>query len=118
MQYFSKMEDKRFLNISNSVLQKIDLYLKELERNNIIVRKAILFGSYAKGNYNEQSDIDLAIVSDDFEGLRYNDLDKIRKFNAVTNWEISPLPYNSETFDINDIFIKEIIETGVPILDN
>jgi len=53
MQYFSKMEDKRFLNISNSVLQKIDLYLKELERNNIIVRKAILFGSYAKGNYNE-----------------------------------------------------------------
>ncbi|OGU16249.1 MAG: nucleotidyltransferase [Ignavibacteria bacterium GWB2_35_12] len=106
------------VEIPDQILNKINLYLDELNKNNIKVRKAILFGSYAKGNYNEWSDIDLAIVSDDFEGLRYNDLDKIRKFNAVTNWEISPLPYNSETFDINDIFIKEIIETGIPILDN
>ena len=112
------MEDKQFLNIPNTVLQKIDLYLKELEKNNIKVRKAILFGSYAKGNYNERSDIDLALVSDDFEGMRYNDLDKIRKYNAVTNWEISPLPFNSGTFDTNDIFIKEILETGVTIVDN
>src|SRR3989339_719981 len=106
------------VEIPDQILNKINLYLDELNKNNIKVRKAILFGSYAKGNYNEWSDIDLAIVSDDFEGLRYNDLDKIRKYNAVTNWEISPLPYKSETFDINDIFIKEIIETGIPILDN
>ncbi|TAL68858.1 MAG: nucleotidyltransferase domain-containing protein [Bacteroidetes bacterium] len=106
------------VEIPDQILNKINLYLDELNKNNIKVRKAILFGSYAKGNYNEWSDIDLAIVSDDFEGLRYNDLDKIRNCNAVTNWEISPLPYNSDTFDKNDIFIKEIIETGIKLIDN
>lgn len=112
------MEDKTSYKVPDSVMGKINLYLDELNKNNFKIRKAILFGSYAKGNYNEWSDIDLAIVSDDFEGLRYNDLDKIRNFNAVTNWEISPLPYNSETFDKNDIFIKEIIETGIKLIDN
>ena len=31
-------------------------------------RKAYLYGSSVRGNFNQDSDIDLAIVSDDFTG--------------------------------------------------
>ncbi|MBI5326143.1 MAG: nucleotidyltransferase domain-containing protein [Ignavibacteriae bacterium] len=106
------------VKVPDSVMEKINLFLDELRKNNINVRQAILFGSYAKGNYNEWSDIDLAIVSDDFEGMRYNDMEKIRIYNAVTNWEIAPLPYNTENFDDEDLFVKEILESGINILKN
>ncbi|WP_356711834.1 nucleotidyltransferase domain-containing protein [Paenibacillus sp. CECT 9249] len=33
----------------------------------IPVKKAVLFGSYAKGTFDEESDVDLAVFSDYFE---------------------------------------------------
>jgi len=42
----------------------IDNYLKALNRNDIPIKEAILLGSYARGNYQEWSDIDIALVSD------------------------------------------------------
>ena len=55
----------------------IERYLKSLKQHNIPVKEAILFGSYAKGNYQEWSDIDIAIVSEIFVGDRIDDKDKI-----------------------------------------
>jgi predicted nucleotidyltransferase len=40
-------------------------YLKKVRQNNIDVLDAWIFGSYAKGNYNEDSDIDIALVLPD-----------------------------------------------------
>ncbi|NLJ78112.1 MAG: nucleotidyltransferase domain-containing protein, partial [Tissierellia bacterium] len=34
-----------------------------------ILDRAFIFGSYAKGNYNENSDIDLAIFSEAFKDM-------------------------------------------------
>lgn len=35
---------------------------------NIAVNKIVAFGSYVKGGYTKDSDIDIAIISQDFEG--------------------------------------------------
>ncbi len=43
-----------------------DLLLKLLKDRSIRVSKIIVFGSYAKGNHNKNSDIDIIIVSKDF----------------------------------------------------
>ncbi len=40
-----------------------------LETEELHITKIILFGSYAKGTADEQSDIDIAVVSDDFKGM-------------------------------------------------
>ena len=40
-----------------------------LDESGIHGRKIILYGSYAEGRANEHSDIDLIVVSDDFEGM-------------------------------------------------
>lgn len=40
---------------------------KFLHRRRVRVEKIILFGSYARGDFSEDSDVDIAIVSKDFE---------------------------------------------------
>ena len=44
-------------------------YQKKLEVLGVRTKKIILYGSYAMGNAREDSDIDLVIVSDDFENM-------------------------------------------------
>lgn len=42
-----------------------------IENKKITVSRIILFGSFAKGNGNEDSDIDIVIISDDFASMTY-----------------------------------------------
>jgi len=39
-----------------------------LKNRNLTLDKVILFGSYVKGNYAKDSDVDIAIISRDFNG--------------------------------------------------
>lgn len=91
-------------------------YLEQLERIGIHVQQAFLFGSYASGKHDEWSDIDLAIVSRDFIGNRFEDRNKIRKITLQVNSDISPMPYRPEDFNDSDYFVKEILKTGIRIV--
>jgi uncharacterized protein len=91
-------------------------YLAQLERIGIHVQQAILFGSYASGKNDEWSDIDLAIVSNDFAGNRFEDRNKIRKITLQVNSDISPMPYRPEDFNDSDYFVKEILKTGIRLV--
>jgi predicted nucleotidyltransferase len=55
------------------------------------IKEAILFGSRAKGNYREGSDIDLSLITDDSFG--YHDL-----LHLKGDFDDSNLPYY---FDVN-----------------
>lgn len=55
----------------NSVLKIIARFQKSLETKGIKATKIILYGSYAKGNYTETSDIDVVVISDDFVNMDY-----------------------------------------------
>jgi len=102
--------------ISSEIRDLIKKFLVRLEQENIRIQKAILYGSYANGTYNEWSDIDLAIVSDDFLGNRVLDKERMIKSIVDIDTSISPLPYRSEDFDESDLFVKEIIKTGIRIV--
>ena len=54
-----------------SVLKIIERFRKALSDNGIGVSKIILYGSYARGDWHEWSDIDLIVVSEDFAGMGY-----------------------------------------------
>jgi len=49
------------------LLEEIEAYLKVLKKNKIKLQKVILFGSFAKNKQKSYSDIDLAVVSEDFK---------------------------------------------------
>ncbi len=46
----------------------INFFVNELKNEGLRISKIILFGSQASGKATEESDIDLVVVSEDFEG--------------------------------------------------
>ncbi len=103
------------VKIPDKVKGIIDKYLEALKDNNIPVNQAILFGSYAKGNNGDWSDIDLALVSEVIEGVRIKDRGKIRLITLNVSSDIEVLPYSPKDFNTDDPFVKEIMETGIKI---
>jgi len=99
--------------ISPEVKAIVDEYLQKLRENDIHIKEALLFGSQLKGRADKWSDIDIALVSDDFEGNRYEDRNKIRKITLSVNPMLSPLPFRTNDFSEKDPFVKHILKTGM-----
>ncbi|MGB5158543.1 nucleotidyltransferase domain-containing protein [Desulfobacterium sp. N47] len=104
------------VEIPDRVRKIIEKYIQALRENNIPIKEAILFGSYATGRYTEWSDIDIALVSNIFEGNRFNDRNKIRKINLSVSSDLEILPYRPQDFNSGDPFVKEILESGLKII--
>ena len=108
--------DEKMAEIPDKITLIIDRFLKALSKKNILIEQAILFGSYTQGNFNDWSDIDLAIVSQAFEGDRFKDRDKIRSTKLDISSDLEPIPYTPNEFNKDDPFVKKIIETGIRIV--
>lgn len=102
--------------IPNKIKQVIDTYIESLQVNQIPIESAFLFGSYAKGKYNDLSDIDIALVSNIFEGRRISDRSKIRRITLSVSSDLEVIPFNPKDFTLDNPFAREIIETGVRII--
>ena len=102
--------------IPNKVKNTIEKFIDALKENNIRIERAILFGSYARGTNTKWSDIDLAIVSDIFVGNRFDDRKRIRPIYLSISSDLEVLPYRPEDFTPDDPFVKEILETGIPVI--
>lgn len=98
---------------SEEVLRKIDDYVNEVvcKLNPILV---ILFGSFAKQDINEGSDVDILVVADFKEDF----LDRIRVLMDLNMFKIpvEPIGYTPTEFEEmrrkRNPFILEILETG------
>ena len=103
--------------IPQEITDTIRGYVKHIEQQ-IPVRKAIVFGSFAKGNFDEQSDIDLAIFSDHFasmsrvEGTTYL-LTQALRFG----WDLEPIAFTGTEYDERLGIVEEIIHTGIDVAD-
>ncbi len=79
--------------------------------------KIILFGSYAKGNFNEDSDIDIAIVLKDFKNLIDTQLDLMRLRRRIDS-RIEPHPFREKDFNSSNPIVNEILKYGKDISVN
>jgi predicted nucleotidyltransferase len=89
-------------------------YLRRLRENNINFSDAWLFGSYARGIQQENSDIDLAIVLDDKE----MSFDTEVQLMIMRNGEetlIEPHPFTKDEFDRSLPIVNQIIRHGEKI---
>ena len=102
--------------LSIKVKNRIKKYLNALSKNNIPIQEAVLFGSYAKGDYHKWSDIDIALVSDIFTGNRIEDKDKIRSITLSVGSDIEVLPFAPADFNLHNPFAKEILTTGIKLI--
>jgi len=90
--YFCIVIDK------NHILQLIKSTLKATDPE----AKVVLFGSYARGDYNEESDIDLLILLDK-EKITYEDETRISyplfMVEIKTGISISPMIYSKDFWE-------------------
>lgn len=104
--------------VSDEVIKKIQKFLDMITSGGIRLERVILFGSYARGNATRWSDIDIALVSKDFQGIGFYDRRKVNPYILKIDTRIEPHPYKSEDFIEDDPFIKEILNVGIEIAIN
>ena len=104
------MDNKR---IGNEIEKIVENYINVLkEKYNI--SEVYVFGSYAKGNEREDSDIDIAIVSNDFIDRMDAMLDLLMLKTDI-DLRIEPHPFNQEEFEDGNPFVQEIKNTGLKV---
>lgn len=95
-------------NIVKNYVQKISLLIP--------ISKVILFGSYAKGTYDKNSDIDLAIFSDYFEGMKGVDAFKFLFMQTLEyDVDLEPLAFTAADYREPVGIVEEILKTGIEI---
>jgi len=100
----------------NNALVSAKKYIDYLKEKGIIVSSAYLFGSYAKGNAKEWSDIDVCVVSPDFGKDYFDEMLYLQKFTSSIDDRIEPHPRTQEDLnDPYDIFANEIKKYGIKI---
>ena len=73
----------------------------------------VLFGSCAKNETTEKSDIDIAVVSETFGNNLPENFARLTAIAYVINVEIEPHPFTLESWNDVTPFISEIRKTGV-----
>ena len=99
----------------DSIKKAIKNYIKALRNQGIPVKEVILFGSCARGGNRDESDIDVAIVSDAFSGDRFEDRRRIVPLRRGIDSRIEPIPLTPEQFASGGNLIDEIKQTGIKI---
>ncbi|MBM2814829.1 MAG: putative nucleotidyltransferase [Ignavibacteria bacterium] len=53
--------------VNREIIELLRNYIHELSNSDLLLDKAILYGSYSRGDYNNESDIDIMLVSPLFD---------------------------------------------------
>jgi predicted nucleotidyltransferase len=98
----------------DQVVEIINGFIEELRRE-IPVKEFLLFGPYARGDAKDYSDIDLAVISDWFEGRpKIENMQYLSRIAAAYNSLIEALPFTEEEYRNLDkrSFLASIVKTG------
>jgi predicted nucleotidyltransferase len=99
-----------------TALKRVKEFASEVQSTGLHLHKVILFGSYAIDKQKQWSDIDVALVADEFTGMGYYDMAYFARINnkkpyILIETKTYPLSY----FEKGDPFIDEIKRTGIEI---
>lgn len=93
-----------------------ELYIDTISRKYSILQ-SFLFGSFAKGNYNEDSDIDVAIVINSVSDIIDAQID-LMKLRRKVDLRIEPHPFNIQDFNNENPVVNEILKYGIELKAN
>lgn len=99
--------------VNQSIIETAERFAK-LIPSDLLVKKAYLFGSYAKGIEQEQSDIDIAIVLGNMTDFFDAQMQMMRVRRKV-DLRIEPHPISEKEFNATNPFALEIQKTGIEL---
>ncbi len=98
------------------MINKVNNFVSDIIKFGIPLEKAYLFGSYSKSSQNDNSDIDVALVSEVFSGFGYEDRKLFSKICINSEYiDIEPTTISKHTYLIGNPFLDGILKTGIEI---
>ncbi|MGA1839074.1 MAG: nucleotidyltransferase domain-containing protein [bacterium] len=97
---------------SEEVIKIINQFLDLVRANHIPFEQVYLYGSYAKGNPDADSDIDLAIVAKEWKPDIFEAQFELMKIGRKVDTRLEPHPFCKSDFDMSNPYVREIITTG------
>ena len=116
--------DRKYKGVERMVERIIDREIMDIVKKyvevilaNYKVKAIILFGSYAKGTNHEDSDIDIAIITDDIKSNDvFDEQLNLKKLRRNIDYRIEPHLIEVDDYDnIETPFVKEVIDTGIKV---
>ena len=81
----------------------------------MVVRKAYLFGSYAKGNQSDDSDIDIAVIIDNVDNI-FDIQMQLLRIRRKVDLRIEPHPIKEQDFSPLNPLADEILRSGIELV--
>ena len=102
--------------LPEKIIKEVTEFKKLLQADNLPILKLYVFGSYAKGNAREGSDIDVAVVSSQFRS-QWSALDYLySKLPYGLGWTIEPVGFSPSDFENKySSLVSEIKNYGVEV---
>lgn len=97
-----------------TAFETVKKYVNFLKSNKFNIQRAYIFGSYANGNFNDDSDIDLAIVINNLLNSFTMQIE-LMKLSRKFDTRIEPHPFDEADFNSSNPFANEILKTGIQV---
>lgn len=81
-----------------------------LVKEEMNVESVYLFGSFVNGRYDSDSDIDIAVIADDFSGDVVEDILKLMRIRRKIDTRIEPHPMRKD-----NPFVQQVLTTGLRV---
>ena len=103
--------------IENETIKRTIVNYVDDVKNAMKIDKVFLFGSYAKGNADKYSDIDICFFLNNFENKNSMDVVKLlfRMTRKYSSYDIQPIAFTMSEIENDNPFVKEILRTGIEL---
>lgn len=99
-----------------NVLEIVEDFKKELVKNGINIDRVILYGSHAKKSQRDDSDINLVVISDSFEGMDYWErIDILSEAISEVFQPIEAFAMTNQEWDNKSYIAVEYAKDGIEI---
>jgi uncharacterized protein len=102
------MDKNEAINIAKRYIETIN--------NKYQIENVILFGSFAKGTFHGDSDIDLAIILKSVDDIIDTQID-LMCLRSDEDLQIEPHPFAKSDFQESNPVVAEIIKNGIEIFN-
>lgn len=101
--------------IDKEIIDIVNKYIEIVIKNYDVIA-IILFGSYAKGTQREDSDIDIAVITDDIKTDKFDEEVNLMQLRNGIDYRIEPHIISISDYENNETpFVVEVKNTGIKV---
>lgn len=104
--------------MDKAINKSITNYIKLIKEKYADLESVYVFGSFARGNSNQDSDIDLALIFKNLDDSERFDVQvQLMLLASQIDTRIEPHPISHDVFYSENPFVVEIKKTGFELID-